>query len=107
SRLPLRSRGDLWSGESDERGITPDGPLGDGTWSAACVDDGVTAGVDPEVAGAHREVPGLGLGLRDRGAGRDLLRGGAGQVDAGLRVRVGTQARAVEADSRRGGAPRV
>src|SRR5699024_10205177 len=107
SGLPLRGRCDLRSAEGDEGRRTPDGPLGDGARGAPRVDDRVATGVDPEVAGPHHEVAGLGLGLRDRGSSRNLLRRGAGQVDTGLLVRVRAQARAVEADSRLGGAPRV
>src|SRR5699024_7459609 len=88
-------------------GIAPDGPLGDSARRASRVDDRVPTGVDPEVAGPYDQITGLGLGLGDRGAGRDLLGRGAGQVNAGLRVRVRTQARAVEADARIGGTPWV
>src|SRR5699024_1086392 len=108
SKLPLALwRSGVLSAEGDEGGVAPDGPLGDGARGAPRVDDRVAARVDPEVAGPHHEVTGLGLGLRDCGAGRDLLRRGAGQVDAGLCIRVGAQAGAVEADARLGGAPRV
>src|SRR5699024_9477680 len=107
SGLPLRWRCGVRSAEGDGGRRTPDGPLRDGTRAASRVDDRVATGVDAEVAGPHHEVTGLGLGLRDRGAGRHLLRGGAGQVDTGLRVRVGAQAGAVEANARLGGPPRV